>query len=96
MKSAKVRRQTIEKRTREFMDAAQFVTARPLLLWAPQIGKAAKSLMRAVAKHQQRALAWPRCAMDETASKSTRRAAKGTVPAPFRKPAGSGAGSAVS
>jgi hypothetical protein len=53
----KVRRRTIEERTREFRDACEFLVDHPLLLWAPQIGKAARSLEKAVEKLRRRTMA---------------------------------------
>lgn len=54
----KVRRQAFEQRVREFVDAAQYVTDHPLLLWSPRLDKITKALIRAVAKHKQRSQAW--------------------------------------
>jgi hypothetical protein len=54
----KVRRRLVDEQVRAFMDAAQFVVDHPLVLWAPGIDRAAKLLIRAVAKHQRRSQAW--------------------------------------
>lgn len=54
----KVRRQTIEKRTREFVDAAQYVTDRPLLLWSPKLDKITRALVKGVARLKDRSRAW--------------------------------------
>jgi hypothetical protein len=58
MNRQKVRRRLVDEQVRAFMDAAQFVVDHPLALWCPGVDKAAKSLVRAVRKHQQRAQAW--------------------------------------
>lgn len=54
----KVRRQAFEQKVRDFLDAVEFISTHPLLLWSPGVGKAAKALIKAVAKAQQRSRAW--------------------------------------
>jgi hypothetical protein len=54
----KVRRQAFEQRVRDFVDAAQFVTDRPLLLWSPRLDKITKSLVKEVARIIDRQRAW--------------------------------------
>jgi hypothetical protein len=50
----KVRRRLVEARVQEFVDAAEYVVDRPLLLWAPRIEKHATGLVKAVAKIKKR------------------------------------------
>jgi hypothetical protein len=54
MKAKKVRRRLIERRIRGFVDVAQYITDRPLLLWAPGIEKHARDLVKAVKKINER------------------------------------------
>jgi hypothetical protein len=54
MKAKKVRRRLVEQRVQEFVDAAEYVVDRPLLLWAPRIDEIAQALAKAVAKIQER------------------------------------------
>jgi hypothetical protein len=59
MNTGKVRRRLVEERTREFRDACEWLVDHPLLLWIPKIDRAAKLLVKAVAKAKQRSQAWP-------------------------------------
>jgi len=54
----KVRRQAFEQRVRDFIDAAQFITDRPLLLWSPKLDKITKALVKAVERIKERQRTW--------------------------------------
>jgi hypothetical protein len=54
----KVRRQLFEQKVRAFLDAVEYISTRPLLLWSPRVGDAAESLIAAVAKLKERQRAW--------------------------------------
>jgi hypothetical protein len=54
----KVRRQLFEQKVRDFLDAVEYISTHPLLLWSPGVGKAAQSLVKAARKARERSQAW--------------------------------------
>jgi hypothetical protein len=50
----KVRRRDFEQRLHEFLDAVEYITDRPLLLWSPKLDEITKALVKAVRKVRER------------------------------------------